>query len=168
VRRPLHFIALLALCCSFAVAACGDDEEPTTGSNNNTTEETSTPEAKAIKVGLVTDIGGLNDRSFNQLANQGLEKAKSELGVQTRVLVSKTNSDYVPNLSTLAQQKYDLIIGNGFLMADAMNTVASTSMIANFVFGNFEATVFIASAIRKPTPITRSYFCCARLERFGT
>ena len=48
-----------------------------------------------------------------------------------------------------------------------LRVVASTSMIANFVFGNFEATVFIASAIRKPTPITRSYFCWASVERFG-
>ena len=84
---------------------------------------TATP-AKSIKVGLVTDIGGLNDRSFNQLANEGLEQAKSELGVDGRVLTSKSNADYVPNLSTLAQQKYDLVIGVGFLMADAMDTVA--------------------------------------------
>ena len=77
-----------------------------------------------LKVGLVTDIGGLNDRSFNQLANEGLERAKSELGVETRVLISAKNSDYVPNLSTLAQQKYDLVIGVGFLMAEAVETVA--------------------------------------------
>jgi basic membrane protein A len=47
------------------------------------------------------------------------------LGADTRVLISSKNSDYVPNLSTLAQQKYDLVIGVGFLMADAMGTVAS-------------------------------------------
>ena len=41
-------------------------------------------------------------------------------------------------------------------------------MIAKFVSGNFVATVSIASAIRKPTPITRSYFCWASVERFGT
>ena len=70
----------------------------------------------------MTDIGGLNDRSFNQLANKGLEQAKSELGVDGRVLTSKSNADYVPNLSTLAQQKYDLVIGVGFLMADADRT----------------------------------------------
>ena len=75
-------------------------------------------------MGLVTDIGGLNDRSFNQLANEGLERSKSELGVETRVLISAKNSDYVPNLSTLAQQKYDLVIGVGFLMAEAVETVA--------------------------------------------
>jgi basic membrane protein A len=80
--------------------------------------------AATLKIGLVTDIGGLNDRSFNHLANVGLIRAKTKLKVQTRVLTSTQNSDYVPNLATLAQQKYDLIIGVGFLMADAVNTVA--------------------------------------------
>jgi basic membrane protein A len=122
VRRPLHLLALLLLVASCSViTACGDDE-PTTG---GTSTAESTPAAKKIKVGLVTDIGGLNDRSFNQLANAGLEKAKSELGIEGRVLTSKANSDYVPNLSSLAQQKYDLVIGVGFLMAEAMDTVAS-------------------------------------------
>ena len=90
------------------------------GGGGTATEEP----AEKLKVGLVTDIGGLNDRSFNQLANEGLERAKSELGVETRVLISAKNSDYVPNLSTLAQQKYDLVIGVGFLMAEAVETVA--------------------------------------------
>ena len=71
---------------------------PASGSSGTSTA-TSTPAAKKIKVGLVTDIGGLNDRSFNQLANEGLEQAKSELGVDGRVLISKSNADYVPNLS---------------------------------------------------------------------
>jgi basic membrane protein A len=80
----------------------------------------------------VTDIGGLNDRSFNQLANEGLTKAGSDLGVDTRVLTSKSNADYVPNLSTLAQQKYDIVIGVGFLMAEAMETVAKKFPDTNF------------------------------------
>src|SRR3954452_11376894 len=122
VRRPLHFIAAAALLASF-VAACGSDDN--SGTSSSSPKPAATQAAKKLKVGLVTDIGGLNDRSFNQLANQGLEQAKSELGVDTRVLVSKSNQDYVPNLSTLAQQKYDLVIGVGFLMADAMGTVAS-------------------------------------------
>src|SRR3954470_23965096 len=110
--------------CSLFVAACGSDDEDAPSTSGTSTAE-STPAAKTIKVGLVTDIGGLNDRSFNQLANEGLERAKSELGVDTSVLVSKSNADYVPNLSTLAQKKVDLVIGVGFLMADAVNTVAS-------------------------------------------
>ena len=50
------------------------------------------------KIGLVTDIGGLNDRSFNHLAYLGLERAHTKLGVPVRVLESKSNADYVPNL----------------------------------------------------------------------
>src|SRR6185295_5753992 len=113
------------------VAACGSDDN---GSSSTPAAgaATPTPAAKKIKVGLVTDIGGLNDRSFNQLANEGLERAKSELGVDTRVLTSKSNADYVPNLSSLAQQKYDLVIGVGFLMADAMDTVATKFPDTNF------------------------------------
>jgi basic membrane protein A len=107
---------------------CGSDEESSSGSGSSQ----STPEGKKIKVGIVTDIGGLNDRSFNQLANEGLERAKSELGVEGRALTSNKNSDYVPNLSSLAQQQYDLVIGVGFLMAEAMETVAKKFPETNF------------------------------------
>jgi basic membrane protein A len=124
-------------------AGCGsDDDSSSTSSTSGAAASTSTPAAetpttaadtgKKIKVGLVTDIGGLNDRSFNALANQGLEAAEKNLGVEGRVLTSKSNADYVPNLSTLAQQKYDLVIGVGFLMADAMDTVAKKFPDTNF------------------------------------
>ena len=91
------------------------------------TDGAAAPKAKqaTFKIGLVTDIGGLNDRSFNHLAYLGLQRAKSKLKVQTRVLTSASGSDYVPNLATLAQAKYNLIIGVGFLMSDAVNTVAT-------------------------------------------
>jgi len=124
-RRVVHLLVVFTLLlCGLVAAGCGDDEggSSSSGSSSSSSSDSS---KKTIKVGLVTDIGGLNDRSFNQLANEGLERAKSELGVETRVLVSKANSDYVPNLSTLAQQKYDLVIGVGFLMAEAVETVAN-------------------------------------------
>ncbi|HET6547819.1 MAG TPA: BMP family ABC transporter substrate-binding protein [Solirubrobacter sp.] len=143
---------LLAASCS-VVTACGGDDETSSSSSGGSTSQ-STPEAKQIKVGLVTDIGGLNDRSFNQLANEGLERAKSELGVEGRVLVSKANSDYVPNLSTLAQQKYDLVIGVGFLMADAMNTVASKFPDTKFAIIDVDATTLKS----KPTNVSGALF----------
>jgi basic membrane protein A len=77
-----------------------------------------------LKVGLVTDIGGLNDHGFNHLAYLGLQKAAKQLHVQTRVLESHANSDYIPNMSTLAQQGYNLVIAVGFLMYDSVKTVA--------------------------------------------
>jgi basic membrane protein A and related proteins len=125
-RRLAVLLAALTMCLGAVVAGCGSSDDNSSSSNSgSSSSSSSTPAAKKIKVGLVTDIGGLNDRSFNQLANEGLQRAKSQLGVDTRVLPSKSNADYVPNLSSLAQQKYDLVIGVGFLMADAMDTVAS-------------------------------------------
>jgi basic membrane protein A and related proteins len=127
-RRLAVLFSALTLCLGALVAAgCGSSSN-NSSSGSSGSSSTATPTAaggKKIKVGLVTDIGGLNDRSFNQLAYQGLQQAGNRLGVTTRVLPSKSNADYVPNLSTLAQQKYDLVIGVGFLMADAMDTVAS-------------------------------------------
>jgi len=117
-------IALTFAVGAFGVAACGSSDSGGSSSGSSSSASTA-PQGKKIKVGLVTDIGGLNDRSFNQLANEGLERAKSELGVDGRVLTSSKNSDYVPNLSSLAQQKYDLVIGVGFLMAEAVETVAN-------------------------------------------
>jgi basic membrane protein A and related proteins len=81
--------------------------------------------AKTFKVGLVTDVGGLHDRGFNQLSYAGLKQAQAKLGVKGRVLLSKSNADYIPNLSSLARQGDDLVIAVGFLMTDAVDTVAT-------------------------------------------
>ena len=124
MSRSILAIGLAGLVLT--AAACGDDDsssDSAAGGSGSTTS-TEAPAGKKIRVGLVTDIGGLNDRSFNALANKGLNDAKSQLGAEGRVITSDSNSDYVPNLSTLAQQKYDLVIGVGFLMAEAVNTVA--------------------------------------------
>jgi basic membrane protein A len=123
-RSPFRamIIALILAAGSVGVAACGSSDNG--GSTGSTTATAAAPAKKSIKVGLVTDIGGLNDRSFNHLANQGLQNAQKQLGIQGRVLISKSNADYVPNLTTLASQKYDLVIAVGFLMADATEKVA--------------------------------------------
>ncbi|RDI75123.1 putative ABC-type transport system periplasmic component/surface lipoprotein [Gaiella occulta] len=77
-----------------------------------------------IKVALITDIGGLNDKGFNALANVGLQTAKKKLKVQGRVFISKSAADYVPNLSAAARGNYDLVIAVGFLMSDSLSAVA--------------------------------------------
>jgi basic membrane protein A len=80
--------------------------------------------ASAFKVGLVTDIGGLNDHGFNHLAYLGLIQAEHQLGVKGTVLQSSTGADYVPNLEKLAAAGNNLIITNGFLMQTATIQVA--------------------------------------------
>jgi basic membrane protein A len=93
-------------------------------SANSTRAAAPAAKAATLRIGLVTDIGGLNDRSFNHLAYLGLQEAGKKLGVQTKVLQSKSGSDYIPNLSTLAAQKYDLVIAVGFLMGSAVKAVS--------------------------------------------
>jgi basic membrane protein A len=131
----LLLVALLALGTG-ALVACGDDEESGGGggSSNNTQTE------KKIRVAMVTDIGGLNDRGFNALAYKGLQQAKSSLGADIRVVTSKSNADYVPNLSSLARQKYDLVVAVGFLMGDATAQVAKSFPQTNFAIVDFPSS----------------------------
>src|SRR5688572_6378455 len=77
-----------------------------------------------FKVTLVTDIGGLDDRSFNFLANKGLVNAEKRLGVDGNVFISKSDRDYIPNLTRAARNGSGLVIGVGFLMADSVAKVA--------------------------------------------
>jgi basic membrane protein A and related proteins len=119
--RRLPWLALLLASLALAVTGCGGDEggEAGGGGGDTAAQETAGGDGEALKVGLVTDIGGLNDRGFNQLAFQGLKQAESDLGVEIRVLESKSDADYIPNLQTLAEDGFNLIISVGFLMTDA-------------------------------------------------
>jgi basic membrane protein A len=138
IRRAIAAIGVAGILVT--AAGCGSDDNKSSSTSGGSDTTAAAPAKKSIKVGLVTDIGGLNDRSFNTLANQGLEQSKKELGVTGRVLTSKSNADYVPNLSTLAQQKYDLVIGVGFLMADAVGTVAKKFPDTKFAIIDVDAT----------------------------
>jgi basic membrane protein A len=113
---PLAALAAVAL----LAAGCGSTKKATT----TTAAATTTTASSSFKVGLSTDIGGLNDRGFNHLAYLGLQKAASQLGVQTRVVQSTSPADYVPNLAALAKQGYNLVIGVGFTEITAMEAVA--------------------------------------------
>jgi basic membrane protein A len=126
-------VALLVLGMG-VVAACGSDGG---SSSSGSSSGSSTKTEKKIRIAMVTDIGGLNDRGFNALAYKGLKQAKADLGADIRVLTSKSNADYVPNLSSLARQKYDLVIAVGFLMGDATAKVAKSFPTTNFAIIDF-------------------------------
>src|SRR3954451_20445823 len=85
----------------------------------------STKQSASFTACLVTDIGGLNDRGFNHLAYVGLQSAKAKLGVTTAVIQSKSGNDYIPNFQTCVEKyKANLVIGVGFLMEQAIQTMA--------------------------------------------
>ena len=109
-------LATLLAGVALLAAGCGggdDDAAPSTGAAPPT-----------IRVALSADAGQLNDNGFNELAFNGLKRAEAELGAQIRVVESTSSADYIPNMSTLARNGYDLIIGVGFAQGDAVAAVA--------------------------------------------
>ncbi|HWF50206.1 MAG TPA: BMP family ABC transporter substrate-binding protein [Solirubrobacteraceae bacterium] len=121
------------------LAACGSSTTTTSTKSGGSTSATTTPKS-TYKVGLVTDIGGLNDHGFNHLAYEGLLTAEKQLGIQGRVLPSSSGADYLPNLTTLAQQGYNLVIPVGFLMAAATDSVAKQFPNVKFAMIDSDAT----------------------------
>jgi basic membrane protein A len=114
-------LTAIALVTALALVAAGCGSKK---SSSGTTTAATTTTQSSFKVGLSTDTGGLNDKSFNHLAYVGLQRAQKELGVQTRVVTAASSSDYIPNLTALARQGYDLVIGVGFTEIEAMKAVA--------------------------------------------
>jgi basic membrane protein A len=115
--RTAAFALLLTLA---ALAGCGGSDDETA------TPTTAPPAEEAIRVGLIVDQGQLDDNGFNELAFRGLTRAEEELGVEGRVLESASAADYIPNMTSLARQGYDLVIGVGFAQGDAIGKVAQS------------------------------------------
>ena len=109
-------VPVFAAAVALLAAGCGGSS-----SNEGTTTATA---AGGLKIGMVTDVGGLNDRGFNALAYQGLKRAEKQLGVEIQVAESKSAADYVPNLASFARRGYDLVIGVGYTEIAAMGSAA--------------------------------------------
>ena len=101
---------------------------------------------------MVTDTGGINDKSFNQSAWQGMQEAQAaNSGVKVKYLQSTSQSDYVPNINSFLSQKCGIVVTVGFLMADATKAAAQKNADAKFaivdnayspVIPNVDALVF--------------------------
>jgi basic membrane protein A len=111
---------LLLVAVVLVAAGCGGG-----GGETKPSGATPTKGVKAVKVGLVPDVSGLNDRGFNHLSYVGLLRAQRELGVQGTVYHSNSQLDYLPNMTTLARKGYDLTIGVGYTEAPAVDTAAT-------------------------------------------
>ncbi len=112
-------IALLAT----LVVGCGEDTTDTGG------EEPKTD----VKAAMVTDTAGLGDKSFNDLAWSGFERAKTDFGVETKALQSMQAADYEKNLTDGASAGYNPVIGVGYLLTESITKVAPTYPDVTFI-----------------------------------
>lgn len=135
--RKKMLAALLAVSMVASMTACGSSKSAdTTTTEEGTNESTDGAEAAAdvsdLKIGLITDVGGVNDGSFNQSSWEGLERAGEELGVTVNYLESATDADYKPNMETFIDEDYDLIISVGYMLADATREAAEANPDTKF------------------------------------
>lgn len=100
MSKKLFVLLVLVVIASLILPACGS-------------------KSSKLKVGLVTDTGGVNDKSFNQSAWAGVQKAAKEFGWEAKYIESKQPTDYEKNIDQFATEKYDVIVTVGFLMGDA-------------------------------------------------
>ncbi|HLI96414.1 MAG TPA: BMP family ABC transporter substrate-binding protein [Candidatus Baltobacteraceae bacterium] len=82
------------------------------------------PRPGQLTLAMVTDVGGLGDKSFNDSAYRGLLHSESGLAAYIKVLQSKSAADYQPNLTVLSEARFNMIYAIGFLMSDDLGQVA--------------------------------------------
>jgi basic membrane protein A len=129
-------IAALSLVVALGASSCGGGNNNESSSGNTTSTSTSADHSDVLAA-LISDIGRFNDRSFNQSQLEGLNRAKSELGIQTLPLQSNQVSDYIPNLTTAVRRNSDLVISAGFLLADATAKVAKKFPDTHFAITDY-------------------------------
>ncbi|MFF8405933.1 BMP family protein [Streptomyces sp. NPDC014846] len=124
MRRVAKLSAACIATAALAVTAtaCGST------SSDNDTNSSSSGDGKGVKIGLAFDVGGRGDRSFNDSAARGADKAKTEFGGDIKELTAKTSdteADREQRLSDLAQAGYNPVIGVGYAYAASMTKVAA-------------------------------------------
>jgi basic membrane protein A len=122
-----HFLGLML--AALLAAGCTGGDSSTAPSNGGG----GGGNGKALRVGLVFDSGGIGDKSFNDSANAGLERAKKELGVEGQTIQSREAKDYEENLGTMAEQGFDLVVAVGSVQAKALEAVAPKFPETKFV-----------------------------------
>jgi len=116
--KKLYSIIALILVASLALSACG-------------------AKSAAFKVGQVTDLGGIDDKSFNAGAYAGIEKAITDLKVEGKYLESSQQSDYAKNIQQLLDENTNLIITVGFLLGVDTATAAKANPDTKFAIVDY-------------------------------
>lgn len=130
---PSHRRAVGAVLVALALltAACGDKKEEDSSGGGGGGD-------KAFKACEVTDVGGVDDKSFNQTAYKGVQDAEKELDVEGSVLESRGPDDYEPNIARSLKQDCDIIVTVGFLLSDATKAAAEANKDAKFAIVDFD------------------------------
>ncbi|MFS0688041.1 BMP family protein [Sporosarcina sp. 179-K 8C2 HS] len=127
-KRKYGLALSLVLAAGTLLGACGTDKEKATSKGGNESD---------FSLAMVTDVGGVDDKSFNQSAWEGIKKFGEDNGLSKGnggfdYLQSTGEADYTSNLNALTRRDFDLVFGVGYMMEEAINTIASQQPDTNF------------------------------------
>jgi len=126
-RTAISGLALIGT-ATLLLAGCAAAPEE----GGNTTTPSNTPAANDYLPCMVSDSGGFNDHSFNELGKKGLDDGAADLGVTAKAVQSKDDNDYDNNIQSLLAQNCDLIVTVGFNLADATKKYATDNPDTDF------------------------------------
>ena len=129
-KRKFGLLISSVVATSAILAACGADKEKDTSTNDNGSTDAGTEETSGFSVAMVTDVGGVDDKSFNQSAWEGIKQFGADNGLTEgdggyAYLQSQSDADYNTNLNNLLRRDFDLVYGVGFMMGDALSEIAN-------------------------------------------
>lgn len=135
-KSKLGLALSIMLIGSAFLAACGTDKDKGKEDEDKTNSGTE-EQASEFSVAMVTDVGGIDDKSFNQSAWKGIQDFGATNDLKEgdggfAYLQSTDDTDYTPNLNKLVQRDFDLIFGVGFIIEDALDEIAGQRTDTNF------------------------------------
>lgn len=122
MSKKIYSLMAILMIAAVVLVACGTDTN-----NDMANNEGDVVETVDFKACEVTDVGGVDDKSFNQLAWDGVVMAVDELGVEGTVLESQQQTDYEININAFIEEECDIILPIGFLLADATQAAADAN-----------------------------------------
>jgi len=143
VKHSAWATAALAVSATVVIAACGSSHTSASSPGSTAASTPANSGSSAATTGkflgcMVTDTGGIDDRSFNASAWAGMQAAASaNSNVTVKYLQSTTQGDYVPNINTFISQKCNIIVTVGFLMGDATQAAAKAHPSQKFAIVDF-------------------------------
>jgi basic membrane protein A len=133
MRKSIFGLSLL-LALALVLTACASAQTQTSPESAQPSEAAPEQATETKMVfAMVTDQNGLGDQGFNDITWSGIQKAAQDFNAEAKILESSEQAQYVPNLTSLAQEKDDLIVGVGSLLVDAMKEVAAAFPDQKFV-----------------------------------
>lgn len=121
MKKSVLLFTMLILILAMLLAACGGETETATESS----DEVDCASADVLCVGLVTDVGEVDDKSFNQSAWDGVKLAGEQLGAKIEYIETGDAKDYTANIDLFASNNYDVIVTVGFALGEATGAAAA-------------------------------------------